>query len=64
MSRTPTTADKRRWLRMLREQQGKVNRKMALSETPALREGWNQVGLALGWAIELAQADLAREERR
>lgn len=64
MTKTPTTTDKRRWLRLLREQQGKATRKMVLSDTSALREGWNQVGLALGWAIELAQADLAREERR
>lgn len=63
MTKTPTITDKRRWLRLLREQQSKANRKKVLSDTSALREGWNQVGLALGWVIELAEADLAREVR-
>lgn len=64
MSRTTTTADKRRYLKLLRAQRIKANAMLLAAETPALRENWNQLGLALGWAIELAQADLAREERR
>lgn len=53
-----TKAEKKCFITLLRNERKKASKKAMLAEHPSVRMGWDQVGQALNWAVELMERDL------